>query len=87
MQSRRTAFREALPGLVSHLEQGRGVHIVQIYASAESELPQLIDSEPDPTAPRQLKWKHELRWELETLVQAGQVHRRKDLGRGMYSVP
>lgn len=44
-----------------------------------------MDDEPDLYAPTRPKWQHDLRWELETLVVSGEVTRRRDVGRGVYS--
>ena len=56
-----------------------------IYDAVEHQLPQWVDDERE-SGTTQFRWRHELRWELETLVVRGDVKRRKDLGRGWYSV-
>lgn len=86
MSHRRTELREQLPGLVSRMSGHEGVHLSAIYSAVEEHLPHLVDNEPDSPPSTGLNWQHELRWELETLVGTGAIRRRKDLGRGMYSV-
>ena len=54
-----------------------------LYKAVESESPDLADDEHDQWG---LKWRHEVRWEVETLVTQGTLRRRKDLGRAMYSL-
>jgi hypothetical protein len=55
-----------------------------IYSEVEALLPELVDDEVEATTGA-IRWKHELRWELETLVVKGDVTRRHELGRGWYS--
>lgn len=64
---------------------GDALDLGSIYAAVERDHPTLVDDEVEPGTGA-VRWKHELRWELETLVVNGEIRRRKDLGRGMYSV-
>lgn len=73
-----------LPVIVRNECEGRPVHLSQIYAAIERDYPALVDDEIEVST-GVIRWKHELRWELETLVVDGVVQRRKDLGRGQYS--
>jgi hypothetical protein len=59
--------------------------LAEIYSWFETDHPELVDDELEPGPGHVVRWKHELRWEIETLVAAGAVKRRKDLGRGFYS--
>lgn len=82
--TRRQELANLLPVIVKSERAGGAVHLGDIYAAVERDHPNLVDSEVEATTGA-IRWKHELRWELETLVIAGRVRRRKDLGRGMYS--
>lgn len=75
-----------LPQIIRGEVSGAPVHLSQIYAAVERDRPDLVDDEIEPPPSKALRWRHELRWEIETLVVAGTVQRRKDLGRGFYSV-
>lgn len=61
------------------------IHIQQIYQEVALLRPDLIDNEPDTHAPTQLKWQHDLRWELQSAVTARRILKRTDVGRGYYS--
>ena len=82
---RRSEYAKLLPGIVRNASNGEPIHIADIYGAVQRELPHLVDSEVESSGA--IRWKHELRWELETLVINGVVLRRKDLGLGMYTVP
>lgn len=82
--SRRQDFARLLPAIVRQERAGQPIHLTEIYAVVERDHPTLVDDEIEPST-RAVRWKHELRWELETLVVSGDVRRRKDLGRGQYS--
>lgn len=71
--------------IVGSAPAGAAVSLDEIYAAVTHERPDLVDDEIEAGSGA-IRWKHELRWELETLVVAGQVRRRKDLGRGIYSI-
>jgi hypothetical protein len=83
--SRRQEFASLLPAIVRSEQAGDGLHLSQIYEAIERDHPELTDDEIEAST-RAVRWKHELRWELETLVGSGDIRRRKDLGRGMYSM-
>lgn len=55
--------------------------IGDLCAAVERDRPDLVDDEVE-LATGAVRWKHEFRWELETLVVKGEV---KDLGRGVHS--
>jgi hypothetical protein len=81
--SRRQEFAKLVPNI---LGRGRApMTIAEIYRCLETDHPELIDDEIEPGPGHVVRWKHDLRWEIETLVVAGTVKRRKDLGRGFYS--
>lgn len=82
--SRRAELAVLLPKIVE--AAGEPIHLSTIYAQVEQDRPQLVDDELEPGPSRVVRWKHELRWEMETQVVAGRICRRKDLGRGMYSL-
>jgi len=82
MSNRRRAFADLLPGII---RQANAVRLSAIYSTVELDHPHLVDEEIEPPPSHGLRWKHDLRWELETLVVKGVVRRRKDLGRGIYS--
>lgn len=73
-----------MPVIVRDECDGQPVHLSRIYAAIERDYPALVDDEIEVST-GVVRWKHELRWELETLVVNGAVKRRKDLGRGQYS--
>lgn len=83
--TRRQEFASPLPRIVRTEAEGEPVHLRQIYAAVERDRPDLVDDEIEPPPSNAVRWRHELRWELETLVVSGVVQRRKDLGRGLYS--
>jgi len=83
--TRRQEFAELIPRIVTNENGGRPVSISEIYGAIEREHPELVDAEIEPRTGA-VHWKHELRWELETLVVNDLVKRRKELGRGVYSV-
>jgi hypothetical protein len=60
------------------------VSIADLYAAIERDHPILVDGEVEINTGA-VRWKHELRWEIETAVVKGEIRRRKDLGRGIYS--
>jgi len=78
--TRRQQFAELIPQLVS----ADPISIADLYLAVEQARPDLVDDEIEPDTGA-VRWKHEFRWELETLVVNGRVSRRKDLGRGIYS--
>lgn len=82
--TRRQELARLIPDIVMTEKGGEPVHLADIYAAVERDHATLVDDEIEP-ASRALRWKHQLRWELETLVADGSVRRRKDLGRGIYS--
>ncbi|MDQ6525534.1 hypothetical protein RB608_18085 [Nocardioides sp. LHD-245] len=82
--TRRQEFAQLLPTIVRLEAGGRPVHLRDIYAAVERDHPDLVDDEIEASTGRS-RWQHELRWELETLVVHGDLKRRKELGRGMYS--
>ncbi|SEE60136.1 hypothetical protein [Jiangella alba] len=82
--SRRQEFAKLLPLVIRRERDGDAVHLSDIYGAVERDHPQLVDDEVEASGA--VRWKHELRWELETLVVDGGVRRRKDLGRGFYSI-
>lgn len=79
--SRRQQFAELIPRIIRGNDT---TSITELYAVIEQAHPDLVDDEIEPGTGA-VRWKHELRWELETLVVRGVVRRRKDLGRGIYS--
>ncbi len=79
--SRRQQFAELIPQIVSGRDS---VSIAELYEAVELGHADLVDDEIEPVTGA-IRWKHEFRWELETLVVNGLVRRRKDLGRGVYS--
>lgn len=83
--TRRQEFARLLPSIVVTEAHGQPVHLSQIYSAIERDHPRLADHEREPSTGA-LRWRHELRWELESLVGSATVIRRKDLGRGIYSV-
>ena len=83
--TRRQEFAKLLPIIVSSEAGGSAVHLRDIYAAVERDHPSLVDTEVEPSTGA-IRWKHELRWELETLVVHAELRRRKDLGRGVYSL-
>ena len=83
--TRRQDFASLLPQIVRFEADGEPVHLRQIYAAIERDRPDLVDDEIEPPPSNAVRWRHELRWELETLVVSGKIRRRKDLGRGLYS--
>jgi hypothetical protein len=85
MSKRRSEFAEILP-LIVDLEAVDGVAGLDcVYAAVERDYGHLVDAEVEPPPSNALRWKHDLRWELETLVVRGVLRRRKDHGRGKYS--
>lgn len=83
--TRRMKLLALLPGIVGTERGGRPVHLDVIYAAIKRDHPTLVDDEIE--RPKgELRWKHDVRWELQRLVGRGQVQRRKDLGRSMYSI-
>jgi len=83
--TRRSEFARLLPVLVAAADDRSGIHLQALYDAIECDHPHLVDDEVEATTGA-VRWKHELRWELETLVGHGDVKRRKDLGRAMYSL-
>lgn len=83
--TRRQELAALLPHIVDREADGEPVHLRQIYAAIERDHPHLVDGEVEPPPSNAVRWKHELRWELETLVVRGFVRRRKDLGPAFYS--
>ena len=83
--TRRQEFAELIPRIVVSEHGGLPVSIAEIYGVVERDHPTLVDYEIEITTGA-VHWKHELRWELETLVVKGAVKRRKELGRGVYSI-
>lgn len=83
--SRRQEFAAILPAIVARENDGNPVHLSGIYSAVERDYPHLVDAEVEPPPSNAIRWKHELRWEIETLVVNGELRRRKELGRGMYS--
>lgn len=79
--TRRQRFAELIPTLVRGNDL---ISITDLYAAIEQDHPDLVDDETEPGTGA-VRWKHEFRWELETLVVTGRVRRRKDIGRGIYS--
>ena len=82
--TRRQEFAKLLPIIVDSEAGGSAVVLREIYAAIERDHPSLVDAEIEDSTGA-IRCKHELRWELETLVVHGQIRRRKDLGRGYYS--
>lgn len=81
--TRRQVFRElALHALRDSSSQA--LQLRAIYDNVSELRPDLTDDEVESDSGR-LKWKHELRWEIESLVRSGLILRRKELGRGWYS--
>jgi len=85
MNTRRQEFATLLPLVIGREADGGPVHLGQVYAAVMRDHGHLVDEEVEPPPSNALRWKHDLRWELETLVVKGAVRRRKDLGRGIYS--
>jgi hypothetical protein len=82
--TRRQELAEVLPLIVRSEADGTAIELRDIYAAVERDYPHLVDAEVEAATGRS-RWKHELRWELETSVVIGSIQRRKDLGRGYYS--
>ena len=85
VSARRKELAELIPVIVDRERDGEAVHLSQIYAAVERDHGHLVDTEVEPPPSNAVRWKHELRWELETLVAKGTVRRRKDLGPTLYS--
>jgi hypothetical protein len=83
--TRRQQFAMVIARIVSTERDGAPISIADLYSAIERDHPDLVDEEVESTTGA-VQWKHELRWELETAVCKGEVRRRKDLGRGMYSL-
>ena len=83
--TRRHEIAEILPRIIGHERGGDPVAIAEIYAAIEQDRPELVDDEIEATTGA-VRWKHDVRWEIETLVSKGAIKRRKDLGRGVYSL-
>lgn len=81
--TRRQELATLLPLIVGS-SGTKAIHLHDIYAAVERDHPALVDDEVEASTGA-VRWKHDLRWELETLVVKGDIRRRKDLGRGMYS--
>jgi hypothetical protein len=81
--NRRRELNELLPRIVAGADV---MSLRQIYVGVKKAAPWLVDDEPDPAAMHRLKWEHDVRWEIETLVASGVLVRRRELGRGLYSV-
>jgi len=82
--TRRQEFARFISHVIRDERAGYAVSISDLYAAVEREHSELVDDEVE-TSTGALRWKHEFRWELETLVVRGDIKRRKDLGRGIYS--
>ena len=82
--TRRSEIAALLPGLVKNETNGGAVPLGAIYLAVERERPDLVDDETEATTGA-VRWKHELRWEIETAVVKGTLRRRKDLGKAIYS--
>lgn len=87
MSERRQVFRAELPRMIASASTNGLISLDQLYEQVASRFPLLLDEQPDPPPGHGLKWQHELRWGLETLVGQKVVLRRKDVGRGFYSLP
>lgn len=74
-----------IPKILRSEQAGDPLSIGDLYRAIERDHPQLVDDELEISTGA-VRWKHEFRWELETLVVKGEVKRRKDLGRGVYSL-
>ncbi|GAB3155991.1 hypothetical protein GCM10027058_29330 [Microbacterium neimengense] len=83
--TRRQTFAAVIPKVVRSERGGEPVSIADIYAAIERDFPVLADGEIESST-GVLRWRHELRWEIETAVVKGKIQRRKDLGRGFYSM-
>lgn len=83
--TRRQEFTQLIPRIVRGERGGDPVSIADLYGAIERDHADLVDAEVEPSTGA-VRWKHELRWELETLVVRGEVKRRKDLGRGIYAL-
>lgn len=81
--TRRQELAKLLPVIVGSCGD-EAIHLRDIYAAVERDHPTLVDDEVEATTGA-IRWKHDLRWELETLVIKGDIRRRKELGRGVYS--
>lgn len=79
--TRRQQFAEIIPTLVCGNDS---ISLTDLYAAIEQDHPDLTDEEVEQDTGA-VRWKHEFRWELETLVVTGRVRRRKDIGKGIYS--
>lgn len=84
--SRRQVFAQEIPKVIAGLDGGNGVALRTIYRAIAEGLPELVDDEVEVPPGHGLKWQHDVRWEIETLVGHNEIARRKDLGRGIYSV-
>lgn len=74
-----------IPKILRSEQAGAPLSIRDLYRAVERDHPHLVDDELEVSTGA-VRWKHEFRWELETLVVKGEVKRRKDLGRGVYSL-
>ncbi len=83
--TRRQEFAQLIPRIVRGERAGDPVSIADLYGAIERDHSDLVDAEVEASTGA-VRWKHQLRWELETLVVRGEITRRKDLGRGIYSV-
>lgn len=82
--TRRHEFAQIIPRTVRGERAGDPISIADLYRAIERDHAELVDAEVESLTGA-VRWKHELRWELETLVVSGEIKRRKDLGRGIYS--
>ena len=83
--TRRQVLAALLPRVIASEDSGDPISLAKIYAAVERDRPDLVDDEVEPLTGA-IRWKHELRWEMETLVVNGSIKRRKDLGEAIYSI-
>jgi hypothetical protein len=82
---RRQEFARQIPRILAEEQAGDPISIGDLYGAVERDHAELVDAEVEASTGA-VRWKHEFRWELETLVIRGEIKRRKDLGRGIYSL-
>lgn len=84
--TRRQEFATLLPQIIFQEMNGDPVDLGTIYVAVERDRPDRVDEDIEPPPSNVLRWRHALRWEIETLVVGGTVRSRKDLGRAIYSL-
>src|SRR4051812_36066970 len=87
MGGRQTAFPHPIESVLERDAPREPISLQLLYDAATDERPDLVDDEREP-ADRGggLKWRHDLRWAVEQLVQ-DEPPRAVRLGNSMYMAP